>query len=108
MMQAAGRMGWSERDFLSATPSYFFNAYRGHIEQEKERTITQMALTRQVAYHSLLPHIEKGKSIDLKEIFLLPGEEIPEPFQVEVIDPEAIEKFNREADEILARMQAEN
>jgi hypothetical protein len=103
MMKAAGKMGWTEREFWLCTPSYFFAAYRGHLEQERDRQTENWAQARLVAYYTAAPHLDPKKPFRMTDILRLPGEELQKTVFAPV-DPADIEKFNREADEIFARI----
>ena len=71
MAKAAGKMGWTQDEFLFSTPSFFFAAFEGHIEQEEQRTAITLHGSRVVAYYAIAPHLKKGKRINLREIIEL-------------------------------------
>jgi hypothetical protein len=96
MIKGAGRMGWKADDFWFCTPSYFYAAYNGHLEQERDRFHQQLAAARIVAYYAIAPHLDKGKSLSFSDIVKLPGDEKEAVFPE--LTKEQIEEFSRKAD----------
>jgi len=98
MIKGAGRMGWKADDFWFCTPSYFYAAFYGHMEQERDRHHQQLAAARIVAYHALYaPHVDlKNRSFSYSDIVKLPGDEKEAVFPE--LTKEQIEEFSRKAD----------
>ena len=89
-------MGWKADDFWFCTPSYFYAAFYGHTEQERDRANEQLRAARIVAYYTFLPHIEKGRSFSFSDIVELPGDKKEAVFPE--LTKEQIEEFSRKAD----------
>jgi hypothetical protein len=72
MMQAAGRLGWSEKQFRCSTPRFLANALRGANED-------RLFHTRTIAFYAVQPlrgHVD-GRKWPFKQpadLFALPGE----------------------------------
>ena len=91
-------MGWSADDFWFSTPSFFYAAFAGHIEQERDRFNQGLAAARIVAYYAVAPHLEKGKSLKLSDIVRLPGDEEERMPVFDQISPEEMAAFSAAAD----------
>ena len=98
MINAAGRMGWKSDEFWFSTPSFFYSALRGHMEQERDRFHQNLAAARIVAYYAVAPHLEKGKGLKLSDIITLPGDDIQETPQFEQVTAEELAAFSALAD----------
>lgn len=101
MAKAAGKMGWTQDEFLFSTPSFFFAAFEGHIEQEEQRTAITLHGSRVVAYYAIAPHIRKGKRINLREIIELPNENAKPKFAP--ISQQELDDFSAAADAIVLK-----
>lgn len=104
MIQAAGKMGWSEMQFYLATPSYFQSAYKGYLNQEYDREIASLRAARIVAYYAATAqHLEIKKGFSMTDIIELPGDQKEVKFAP--ISLEEIEAFSRRSDEIIGWQQ---
>jgi hypothetical protein len=97
MMQAAGRLGWSEKQFRCSTPRFLANALRGAAEER----LTHTRLIAFFAVQPLMGHVAKGKwpYKQPSDLFPLPGEKsrIPHLSLEEIaIRRERLLKFARE------------
>jgi hypothetical protein len=98
MIKAAGRMGWRPDDFWFSTPSFFFAALAGHMEQERDRTHAGLNQARLIAYYAIAPHLEKGKRLSFSDIVRLPGDDEAEAARFDEVTQEELDKFNAAAD----------
>jgi len=91
-------MGWKADDFWFCTPSFFYAAYAGHMEQERDSMYQGLAQARIVAYYALYaPHVDlKNKSFSFSDIVELPGDKKEAVFPE--LTKEQIEEFSRKAD----------
>lgn len=95
MIRAAGRMGWSADDFWFSTPSFFYAALSGHMDQERDRMHQGYAQARLVAYYAVAPHLDKNNRLQMTDIVRLPGD--PEPI-FEEVSPDELAAFSALAD----------
>lgn len=89
---AAGKMGWKDEEFWFSVPSYFFAAYAGWIEQESDRANVGFAQARLIAFYTISPHLEKGSTVEMADIWPLPWDQDKEP-QFPEISPEEMAAF---------------
>jgi len=92
-------MGWKPDEFWHCTPSFFFQCYIGYRESENTRLELSMRLSRLIAYYAVDPHNRPKRITD---IFEMPGDFVK---QWPKIDPEALARFNAQADEALKELQ---
>ena len=102
MIYGAGKMGWKERDFWLSTPSYFFTALSGHMEQEVDRVNMGFAQARMVSYYAGFQNLIKGT--EMSDLYKLPWDDKARAAKFEPIDPEELEKFEAAAARAYAKM----
>lgn len=105
MIRGAGRMGWNADEFWFSTPSFFYAAYYGHAEQERDRMYEGYRQARLIAYYSYAPH--SGQGFKLSDIIRLPGDDENEAPRFPEISQEEIDKFNAAADRAYAKINAQ-
>lgn len=94
MIKSAGRMGWKESDFWISTPSYFFCAIEGWMDQERDRAETGFAQARLIAYFAGFENLRTGTT--MQDIWPLSFDN-REPKYPEVTEEE-LRIFNEKAD----------
>lgn len=94
-------LGMSEAEFWATTPRYFRARLRGF---KRNRQFT-MEVARFNAFFVLKTKYE-NRIRKMSDVIKFQWEK-HKPFKAEPIDPEALEKFSREADIIFERMMAE-
>jgi hypothetical protein len=97
MIKAAGRMGWRPDDFWFSTPSFFYAAYVGHLEQERDRNHAGLNQARLVAFYALASNRDV-KSLRFSDIVRLPGDAETEAARFDEVTQEELDKFNAAAD----------
>jgi hypothetical protein len=101
MAQAAGVLGWTERQFWFSTPRYLRNAVAGYQAREEQRQLGQLRAARIVAFYAVTPYAEKGAINTFTDLFLLPGEESEQERNRPT--PEQMEAFFAQADAVQAK-----
>lgn len=101
MQRAAGRMGWSEEQFWFSTPSYFLAAAAEYSEQEKIKYRSAWEQSRMIAY---AVWVSQGAKVLPADIIALPWIDKPKQPLQWTVTPDELEKFNREADALFAKM----
>ena len=104
MIRGAGRMGWGADTFWFSTPSFFYAAYYGHMEQERERVYSGYAQARLIAYYAYAPHLAQGSQLKLSDIVRLPGDDEIEAANIPEVSQEEIDSFNAAADRAYAQI----
>lgn len=95
-MSVTAGLGWSEDQFWKTSLRYISAA----VVAETNRYRRGIENARIAGFLALVPHLSKGASIT--KVFPLPWEQSTAP-SFDNIDAEALEKFNREADEWAAK-----
>lgn len=103
MIKGAGRMGWTPDEFWFSTPSFFFAALTGHMDQELDRRYIGLEQARIVAYYAFIADDPKNRhgAIKMSDIVRLPWDvdgvdvsKFPE------IAQEVYDEFSAQADRI--------
>lgn len=102
MISGAGKMGWKESDFWLSTPSFFFTALSGHMDQEVDRTNMGFAQARMVAYYAGAQNLREGT--EMRDLYPLPWDDKIKKAKFEPIDPEELAKFEAAAARAYAKL----
>lgn len=91
-------MGWKPDEFWFSTPSFFYAAFAGHMEQERDRFHQGLAAARIVAYYAIAGHLDKNNGLKLSDIVRLPGDDQEQEARFDPISAEELEAFSKKAD----------
>jgi len=100
-MEAAGAMGWSEQQFWYSTPAYFSQAWKGFDENRLMAYRAGWEQAQILATYIFAPHSKNR--VSPQEIIPLPWlEKATKTTKWATVDPELLEKFNNDANQVLA------
>ena len=102
MQRAAGRMGWDEERFWFSTPSYFLAAVSEFSQQEIVKYRAGWEQSRMIAYAIWG---SQGAKVAPADIIALPWIDKPKKALEWTVTKEELDKFSREADEIMAKIR---